>query len=88
MVATSGGSVDVIFCGESTIGLVVVASGSWDSEGITYGKSNRIFINGDSRRFIIDVSDIDSDIGVGVKGRSAVVCNFDTESNKLVFFKI
>lgn len=88
MVATSGGGIDVIFYGKSTVGLVVMTGSFWGGEGITYGKSNRIFINGDSRGFIIDIGDVDSDIGFGREGRGAVVCNFDTKSDGLMFFVI
>lgn len=88
MVATSGGGVDVIFCGESTIGLVVVAGSSWDSEGITHSESDRIFVDGNSRSFIIDISDIDSNIGFGGEGRSAVIGNFNTESDGLMFLVV
>lgn len=88
MVATSGGGVDVVFCGEGTVGLVVVAGGSWDSEGITYGESDRIFVDGNSRSFIIDISNIDSDIGFGREGRSTVISDFDTESDGLMFLVV
>ena len=73
MVTTGGGGIDVIFYGKSTVGLVVMTGSFWGGEGITYGKSNRIFINGDSRGFIIDIGDVDGDVGFGVKGWSAVV---------------
>lgn len=73
MVTTGGGGIDVIFCGESTVGLIIVTGGSWDGEGITYGESDRSGIDGDSRSFVIDISDVDGDVGFGVKGWSAVV---------------
>ena len=88
MVATSGGGIDVVFCGESTVGLVVVAGGSRGGEGITYGESNRSGIDGDGRRFIIDISDVDSDIGFGRESRGVVICHFNTESDGLVFFVV
>ena len=88
MVATSGGGVDVIFYGKSTVGLVVMTSSFWGGEGITYGKSNRIFINGDSRGFIIDIGDVDSDIGFGRESRGAVIGDFNAESDRLMFFVV
>lgn len=88
MVATSGGGIDVIFYCERTARLIIVAGGFWGGESITYGKSNRIFIDSDSGSFVIDISDIDSDIGFGRKSRGAVVGDFDTESDRLMFLKI
>ena len=88
MVVAGGGSVDVIFCGESTVGLVVVAGSFWSGEGITYGKSDRSGIDGDGGGFVVDISDIDGDIGFGRESRGAVVCNFDTESDGLMFLVV
>ena len=88
MVTTSGGGVDVIFYGKSTVGLVVMTGSFWGGEGITYGESDRIFVDSNSRSFIIYISDIDSDISLSRESRGVVVCNFDTESDGLVFLVV
>ena len=88
MVTASGGGVDVIFYGKSTVGLVVMTGSFWGGEGITYGEGDRIFIDGDSRSFIIDIGDVDDDIGFGRESRSAVVCGFDLQGDRLMFFVV
>ncbi len=45
-------------------------------------------VDGSPSGSFVDVGDVDGDVGFGRESRSAVVCNFDTKSDGLVFFVV